>query len=237
MPENKKQENISGTHLFASVATYRKVQALAHRLKRGDQDGIREAARLMAPLVSALGNNAVQRCVLVPIPGHVGKATYTRDLCEQLEKLTGIYTANVLRGSHHLPLYEAKKNDMKPEGIPIRYCMHQPLPAGTTAILVDNVLDTGHTAWAAVKAIGKADTLLAVLGHTRHYTLNNEVNFTQIQVENMVNKKQVEVKQRTTVQSMSQTASEKRLSIRTQLLILRRRRCPRKAPLLPSTWT
>ena len=203
MPENKKQE-----HLFASVAGYRKVQSLAHKLKRGEQGGIREAAALMADAVRTLG--AGRSAVLVPIPGHTGRATYTKDLCDEIGKLTAIPTADLLQGTHHLPLYEAKKNDMKPEGIRITYTLRQPLPEGKTAILVDNVLDTGHTAWAAVKAIGRADTRLAVLGNTRHYTLNNEVNFTQISVENMVNKKQVEVKQRTTVQGMSQTAPEEK---------------------------
>ena len=203
MPENKKQE-----HLFASVAGYRKVQSLAHKLKRGEKSGIREAAALMADAVRTLG--AGRSAVLVPIPGHTGRATYTLDLCNALSSLTGTATADLLVGRHHLPLYEAKKNDMKPEGIRITYTLREPLPEGSTAILVDNVLDTGHTAWAAVKALGRADTRLAVLGNTRHYTLNDEVNFTQIQVENMVNKKQEEVKQVKTAQRTSTAAAEKK---------------------------
>jgi hypothetical protein len=42
------------THIFASVAPYRKVHALAHGLKRGEQESIVHAARLMAPSVLML---------------------------------------------------------------------------------------------------------------------------------------------------------------------------------------
>lgn len=209
MPENKIQE-----HLFASVAGYRKVQALAHRLKRGEHGGIREAAVLMADAVRTL--SAGRSAVLVPIPGHTGTATYTRELCEEIGRLTALPTADLLSGNHHIPLYEAKKNDMLPGGIRIKYTMRQPLPEGRTAILVDNVLDTGHTAWAAIKAVGRADTMLAVLGNTRHYTLNDEVNFTQINVENMANKKNEKVKQTTTAQTGPKAVSEKTTATQTK---------------------
>jgi len=198
------------THIFASVAPYRKVHALAHGLKRGEQESIVHAARLMAPSVLMLEKMTGRPCVLVPIPGHEGKAGYTLDLCREIGAITKTDTLDLLQGTHHLALYEAKKNDMKPEGIRINFTLKAPLPNDVTPIVVDNVLDTGHTSWAAVVALGRPDTCLAVLGHTSHYTLNRNVNFTQLNVENMVNKKQVEVKQRTTVQSMSQTASEEK---------------------------
>jgi len=165
---------------------------------------------MMIGTVKALG--AGRFCILVPIPGHEGRANYTRELCEEIGLLTGMRTADVLRGKHHLPLYQAKRNDMKAEGIRIDFRLICPIPKGVTPIIVDNVLDTGHTAWAAIKALGDPDTRLAVLGNTRHYTLNKEVNFAQMNIENMKNQKfnPEEVKQVKTAQSKSRTASGKK---------------------------
>lgn len=183
---------------------------MAHGVKRGDENSIHIAARMMTCTVKALG--AGRFCILVPIPGHEGRANYTRELCEEIGLLTGMRTADVLRGKHHLPLYQAKRNDMKAEGIRIDFRLICPIPKGVTPIIVDNVLDTGHTAWAAIKALGDPDTRLAVLGNTRHYTLNKEVNFAQMNIENMKNQKfnPEEVKQVKTAQSKSRTASGKK---------------------------
>lgn len=193
--------------LFASVAPYNQVKGLAHGLKRGDESSIRKAAEVMAGVVSALGEN--RRCILVPIPGHEGHATYTLELCRQIGAITGMETADLLQGKHHIPLYQAKRNDMKPEGIRIEYTLRKDMPKGVTPIIVDNVLDTGHTSWAAVRALGTPDTRLAVLGHTSRYLANKEVSFTQINLENM-EKKQVEVKQVKAAQVGQESKPEKK---------------------------
>jgi hypoxanthine phosphoribosyltransferase len=195
-------------YYFASVARYSKVQAIARGMKRGEKSSIDRAADLMAGMIAAIGRG--RPCVLVPIPGHEGKATYTKQLCDEIGVRTGMRTANILKGNHHIALYHAKKNDMKPEGIRIDFLMKSPLPAGVTPIIVDNVLDTGHTAYAALRAVDNASAVLAVLGNTIHYTLNDEVTFTQLNVENMVNKKNAEVKQVQAAQGKQEAAAEKK---------------------------
>lgn len=194
--------------LFGSTADYRKVQHLAHRLKKGEPESIMQAAARMADMVRQLGEG--HRCVLVPIPGHEGKATYTRQLCDAISARTAMPAMDLLQGNRHIALYHAKRNDMKPEGIRITFALRHALPPGATAILVDNVLDTGYTAYAAWQAIGRSDTRLAVLGHTSHYTLNSKITYSPINVEHMVKKVQSEVKQVNAAQGKSRTATGKK---------------------------
>jgi DNA mismatch repair ATPase MutS len=49
-----------------------------------------------------------------------------------------------------------------------------------TPIIIDNVLDTGYTAGAAIKAVGHPDSMLAVLGHTKNHLTNKNYQFTQL---------------------------------------------------------
>jgi DNA mismatch repair ATPase MutS len=69
-----------------------------------------------------------------------------------------------------------------------------------TPIIIDNVLDTGYTAGAAIKAVGHPDTMLAVLGHTKNHLTNKNYQFTQL-TTNMEKKqestKKKEVKNKT----------------------------------------
>jgi hypothetical protein len=88
----------------------------------------------MADIVRQLGEGHC--CVLVPIPGHEGKATYTRQLCDAIGALTAMPAMDLLQGNRHIALYHAKRNDMKPEGIRITFTLRHVLPPGVTAILV-----------------------------------------------------------------------------------------------------
>ena len=89
-------------------------------------------------------------------------------------------TEDVLTGNRHIPLYHAKKNELKPEGIHIIFHLKRPLSENIVPIVVDNVLDTGHTAMAAVKALSSSDAILAVLCNTERYKDNKEANFVQV---------------------------------------------------------
>ena len=79
-----------------------------------------------------------------------------------------------------MPLHYAKKNDLKPEGIYLKLNLYRQVPEQFTPIVIDNVLDTGYTAGAAIKAVGHPDTMLAVLGHTKNHLTNKNFQFNLI---------------------------------------------------------
>ena len=163
---------------FTSVAPYPKVRQLAHGLKDGDYASICKAAELMADGIREMA--AGRNCVLVPIPNHHGRAVYTKTLANEISRRTGIPTWDILSCRPHMPLHYAKKNDLKPEGIYLKLNLYRQVPEQFTPIVIDNVLDTGYTAGAAIKAVGHPNTMLAVLGHTKNHLTNKNYQFNQL---------------------------------------------------------
>ena len=163
---------------FTSVAPYPKVRQLAHGLKAGDYASICKAAELMADGIREMA--AGRNCVLVPIPNHNGRAIYTKTLANEISRRTGIPTWDILSCRPHMPLHYAKKNDLKPEGIYLKLNLYRQVPEQFTPIVIDNVLDTGYTAGAAIKAVGHPNTMLAVLGHTKNHLTNKNYQFNQL---------------------------------------------------------
>ncbi len=163
---------------FTSVAPYPKVRQLAHGLKDGDYASICKAADMMADGIREMA--AGRNCVLVPIPNHRGRAVYTKTLANEISRRTGIPTWDILSCRPHMPLHYAKKNDLKPEGIYLKLNLYRQVPEQFTPIVIDNVLDTGYTAGAAIKAVGHPNTMLAVLGHTKNHLNNKNYQFNQL---------------------------------------------------------
>ena len=163
---------------FTSVAPYPKVRQLAHGLKDGDYASICRAADMMADGIRGMAAGC--NCVLVPIPNHHGRAVYTKTLANEISRRTGIPTWDILSCRPHMPLHYAKKNDLKPEGIYLKLNLYRQVPEQFTPIVIDNVLDTGYTAGAAIKAVGHPNTMLAVLGHTKNHLTNKNFQFNQI---------------------------------------------------------
>ena len=163
---------------FTSVAPYPKVRQLAHGLKDGDYASICKAAEMMADGIREMA--AGRNCVLVPIPNHHGRAVYTKTLANEISRRTGIPTWDILSCRPHMPLHYAKKNDLKPEGIYLKLNLYRQVPEQFTPIVIDNVLDTGYTAGAAIKAVGHPNTMLAVLGHTKNHLTNKNYQFNQL---------------------------------------------------------
>ena len=163
---------------FTSVAPYPKVRQLAHGLKDGDYASICRAADMMADGIRGMAAGC--DCVLVPIPNHHGRAVYTKTLANEISRRTGIPTWDILSCRPHMPLHYAKKNDLKPEGIYLKLNLYRQVPEQFTPIVIDNVLDTGYTAGAAIKAVGHPNTMLAVLGHTKNHQTNKNFQFNQI---------------------------------------------------------
>lgn len=145
------RENIgNGITPFVSAGGYRgKMQKLAHGVKTRDPKVIAEVADLMASLIP-------KDAVLVPAPSHTGEATDMLDLAQAISERTGAPVANVLKSVKRGSQYDAK-NAGKPLsaselGITVT---GEPLPAGLLPVVIDNVVDTGNTAEACVKALGK----------------------------------------------------------------------------------
>ena len=186
---------------FTSVAPYPKVRQLAHGLKDGKQESIEQAADLMADNIREMA--AGKYCVLVPVPNHHGRAVYTKSLAEELSRRTGIPTWDILSCRPHMPLHYAKKNDLKPEGIYLKLSLYRQVPRMFTPIIIDNVLDTGYTAGAAIKAVGHPDTMLAVLGHTKNHLTNRNYQFNQLTTN--MEKKQVDSSTKKDVKNKTDT--------------------------------
>jgi hypothetical protein len=120
------------------------VPEICHAAKDGDAGAIHKMAEEMAK--DLRGDE-----ILVPVPSRSGIATITRRLADEISKLSGCKVENVLRGPTRESLYELKKNGqaITPEMLGLQ-ASH--IPEGRV-MLVDNVVATGTTARAAMKAI------------------------------------------------------------------------------------
>jgi predicted amidophosphoribosyltransferase len=136
------------TRYFAT-GNYRKDgrSETAHAMKEGANWAIIRAAREM---VQYIPTNAV----LVPMPSHTGRATYTKDLCRLIARETAAEVCDYLRGKERETLYNLKKQGRHILPAKLGFYLSQPLPAGKRVIIIDNVVATGTTAAAAVRAIG-----------------------------------------------------------------------------------
>ena len=144
------QEHVgNGVTPFIAVDGYRgKMDRLARAVKSDGLKAINEAADLMSLLVP---DNAV----LVPAPSHVGYATDMLLLANAIGMRTNSEVADVLKSAPRDSQYDHKINSGKPftaEELGIH--MEGELPEGKFPVVIDNVVNTGNTAEACVKALG-----------------------------------------------------------------------------------
>ena len=166
-------------HLRAiALGEYGDVRALAHGVKDRNDVAAEVAAAALARVIDALPE--AKNAVLVPMPGH----SYDRDAVERLTRLvsekTGIdYAPRYLAAAEHDSLYQWKL-DHPGENLPELFMIERSeyVPQDKTPILIDNVLDTGHTAWAALEAMSH-EPLMIVLGATGNHRLyDHDVDLT-----------------------------------------------------------
>lgn len=139
------------------MGEYRTYKALCRKVKEGDVESIELAAQTLSSLIP-------EGSILVPIPGRFGYATYTLLLAIRTAKKGEFRIENCLRGEVRDGLCEMKKEGKKPKE-PIFWKKYRPAKRGKI-VLIDNVYDTGMTARAAKKALGrKCD--IAVIGKTK----------------------------------------------------------------------
>lgn len=145
-------ENVgNGITPFMAVDGYRgKLDQLAHAVKEVDNtDAINKAADLMAPFVR-------EDMVLVPAPGHEGYASSTLALANAIAERTAVPVADVLKSDPRESQYEYKYahdgKAMSADALGIR--LEGDLPADRLPVVIDNVVHTGNTAEACIKALG-----------------------------------------------------------------------------------
>lgn len=119
----------------------------AHAMKNGERWAIYKAA---AAMVQYIPTNAV----LIPMPSHTGRATYTLELCRMLAKETAAEVRDILRGSERETLYTLKKQGRHIMPKKLGFYVTEPTPTDRRILIIDNVVATGTTAAAAVQAVG-----------------------------------------------------------------------------------
>lgn len=122
---------------------------LAHGVKDGDADCMRCAARLFDLMLP-------DECIIVPMPSHVGSARNMLVVANMVATLcTKRVVCDVLRCDPHLSSYDTKKLGLTPDKIQMRVEPSCAVLAGKVFI-IDNVVASGATASAALKAIPEA---------------------------------------------------------------------------------
>lgn len=148
----------NGMTPFVSVGNYFDVRNLAQKVKTRDPQVIQQVAEMMAPLIP---DNAV----LVPAPSHGGTATDMLDLANAISKIKGCEVADVLKSTPRASQYQTKRESGRPiTADKMGITQIGVLPEGKVPVVVDNVVDSGNTAEACVKALGKG--LVVSLGNS-----------------------------------------------------------------------
>ena len=128
---------------------------IAHAIKDGDPAAIRTAAKAMSQLLPKSDHR-----LLVPVPSHVGVATYTLRLAKALAQSGCGLVYNVLKWTEREPLYSLKQRGIYPAPEALGFFLQSPVPAGWEIAFVDNVVATGTTAAACLSLIGRGEMLV-----------------------------------------------------------------------------
>lgn len=155
---------------------YCEVRELCHDIKKAD-------AVAFAKAVSYLAVNIPDKSILIPVPGHDSRYSYTRHICtaavsEAYKLGKDVRVLFALDGKEHPSLCELKEKGLPVDGVDLgidwsvpkndyRRCLADNIAEGYRPVLVDNVIDTGKTIRACLEIIGDAD--VAVLGNTGRY--------------------------------------------------------------------
>ena len=160
-----------------------------------------------------------KQVVLVPIPNRTGRAGYTKTLAEKISEALHLPVIDALASNTHEPLYLVKKANGSIDEVPLYFYRIRRVPRDKIPILIDNVLDTGHTAMAAYEAMGRQDTLMAVLGDTHKFTPNKwKTDIYPLIDNNMASKKKEEVQQQATPKEEPKAQTEKKTAKKTAKL-------------------
>lgn len=152
----------------------------AHAIKAGNLKSIDKAAKIMAEYV-------LPEMILVPMANHVGYATYTKTLADEIAKLSGTQVLDVMKGKERDTFYDIKAGGGDVNKEQLGLYLTAEIPKGKQVLIIDNVVSTGTTAAAAIDLIpgsimfayadvGKAKKLDNIKNVTQEYILNNNIN-------------------------------------------------------------
>ena len=132
-----------------TLGDYSLQRELCHRVKTSSLPSLREAASKLAEGICFPAEG-----LLIPVPSHLGIATDTLLLCNELSSLTGLPVCDALISNGHDSLYLLKKAGSPLPDIPsMDFRLKAELPAGLRPLLVDNVISTGTTMKAALSVV------------------------------------------------------------------------------------
>lgn len=123
---------------------------LCKGIQAGDTECIKKSAKLFDTILP-------NECVVIPMPGHAGFAVQMADVCGELYKLNKHRSwCDCLYCNPHIPNYVQKK-DGAPDPIVmgVRAC-YEDIEGDEQKFILDNVIASGVTASAALKAIPEA---------------------------------------------------------------------------------
>lgn len=129
---------------------------IAERIKKGDPEAIRTAAKDMAAMVP-------ENAVLIPMPPHSGQVTEETDtmlLARAISEITGAPVINALESNEHISRMEAKEKNIR--GVSADSMGFQQvaeIPEDAMPVYIDNMVGGGVTAKAAHDAVGRGITL------------------------------------------------------------------------------
>ena len=147
-------------------ANYGSVRSLAHDVKAGDKDAIDKASLIMMNYVPV-------NSILIPIPSHTGKATYTLTLANFIAKRTKSRVLDILSSDAREMLYKQKIRGVDVGKIDLGFRtdkndeIEKILRSVRNVILIDNVIDSGATyeqAKSLIKNVYGVDVWLLSLG-------------------------------------------------------------------------
>ncbi len=158
--EASPRHSIAGVD-FSAMAKYYQgdVREIARELKRSNPYALKLAAEAMARAVP-------DGAVLVPVPGHDGRAGDTFALANEIAAITGSPVVEALRGTPRRAVYEQKREGVLPSASALGFRRFAALPPGREVVFVDNVVGTGTTAVAAREALGTGRVLAFAWDHT-----------------------------------------------------------------------
>lgn len=109
-------------------------------------------SRLLKEIADFLARQVKEGDTIVPAPNHGGFADYTLDIAKIVSEFTGAKVADCLKVLPHVPLYEDKRQSLK-------FYLCGAVPNGSI-FLLDNVIDTGKTFFAAKELIPSIKPLM-----------------------------------------------------------------------------
>ena len=133
---------------FLSAGYYYKdnLNFLCKMIKNDNSAAIRDAAKLMEPLIP-------ENACLIPMPSHLGFPTYMLEVAKEIAKIRkDVFYVDCLESNTHISRYYCKKLDISAENTLM--CMMGSIPQVYIPVVIENFIDTGYTANIALETTG-----------------------------------------------------------------------------------